>query len=260
MFDREREMIRQEPELAGAAVCLVLAGSLAAGWYFQDVAPEPEPQQVAKPFVVQDGPAEWREASKPRDVLYVASMRLAYWGNPRIQYSRAPRRKVRGIVVHCNYPCSAPRGQTCDPPPSAKRALNLVKYLHNGDRRRGGHFGYHVYIAQDGSVIQGAPLTRTTNHIKPPGSSMRRPGAPSWLSNSTTIGVSIVGACDPSYSRDRERVTVRARNAAVQVVKAIQDKFELPCKAIRGHGEMQRDRWPVEGVTIAKMVRDGCGS
>jgi hypothetical protein len=73
MFDREREMIRQEPELAGAAVCLVLAGSLAAGWYFQDVATNPKPQKLAKPFVVQDGPAEWREASKPRDVLYVAS-------------------------------------------------------------------------------------------------------------------------------------------------------------------------------------------
>jgi hypothetical protein len=78
------------------------------------------------------------------------------------------------------------------------------------------------------------------------------------MSNSTTIGVSIVGACDPTYSRDRERVTVRARNAAVQVVKAIQHKFNLPCRAIRGHGELQRDRWPVEGVTIAKLVRDGC--
>jgi hypothetical protein len=60
MFDREWDLLRQEPELAGAAVCLVLAVSLALGWYFQDVAPEPEPKQVAKPFVVQDGPAEWR--------------------------------------------------------------------------------------------------------------------------------------------------------------------------------------------------------
>jgi hypothetical protein len=268
MLDRERELIRQEPELAGAILCVALAVSLGAGWYFQDVAPKSEQQQAAKPFVVEDGPAEWRETSKPRDVLYVASMRLAYWGNPRIKFSRAPRRKVRGIVVHCNYPC--PDGRTkkqrkegvpffcASRPPSAKRALTLVHYLHNGDKKRGGHFGYHVYIAQDGSVIQGAPLTRTTNHIKGPGSPMRRPGAPSWLSNSTTIGVSIVGACDPTYSRDRERVTVRAKNAAVQVVKAIQKKFNLPCRAIRGHGELQRDRWSVEGVTISRMIRDKC--
>jgi hypothetical protein len=135
MLDREWDLLRQEPELAGAAVCLVLAGSLAAGWYFQDVEPEPKQQQAAAPFVVEDGPAEWREASKPRDVLYVASMRLAYWGNPRIKFSRAPRRKVRGIVVHCNYPC--PDGRTKQQrkegapffcayrPPSAKRALTL---------------------------------------------------------------------------------------------------------------------------------------
>jgi hypothetical protein len=78
--------------------------------------------------------------------------------------------------------------------------------------------------------------------------------------NSTTIGSQSLARVIRPYARDRERVTVRAKNAAVQVVKAIQKKFDLPCDAIRGHGEMQRDRWPVEGVTIAKIVRDGCGS
>jgi hypothetical protein len=194
-------------------------------------------------------------------------MRLAYWGNPRIKFSRAPRRKVRGIVVHCNYPC--PDGRTkkqrkegvpffcASRPPSAKRALTLVKYLHNGDRERGGHFGYHVYVAQDGNVIQGAPLTRTTNHIKGPKSPMRRPGAPSWLSNSTTIGVSIVGACDPSYSRDRERVTVRARNAAVQVVEAIQ-KTSSSCRA-RPSAVMARCS-AIAGPSRASRLRSSCGT
>jgi hypothetical protein len=147
----------------------------------------------------------------------------------QIQQGTAPACARDRRSLQLSMQC-ATRQRTCDPSrPSAKRALNLVKYLHNGDRRRGGHFGYHVYMAQDGSVIQGAPLTKTTNHIKGPGSSMRRPGAPSWMSNSTTIGVSIVGACDPTFARDRERVTVRAKKAAVESREGYTGEIRSAC-------------------------------
>jgi hypothetical protein len=254
MLDRERELIRQEPEVAGAILCVALAISLGAAWWLQAQQYEPPSVPPRNPLHIADGPAEWRMSSDSDDILRVAGLRLAYWGNPRIKYSSAPRRTIHGIVVHCNYPCG---GKSCRTP-TAKRTMNLVRYLHNGDRKRGGRFGYHFYVSQEGQLVQGAPLSQATNHIKGPGHPQRRKSAPRIFSNSTTIGISIVGACDPSYSRDTERITVRARDTAIKTVKALQDRFKIDCKAIRGHGEMQRDRWSVEGVTIATLVRDGC--
>lgn len=267
MLGRERELLRQEPEIAGAIICVALAIGLGAGWYFQEH-DGPHPPPTRNPLHIADGPPEWRMASSSDDILRVAGLRLAYWGNPRIRYSYAVRRKIQGIVVHCNYPCGDGRTKEqkkqgipffcASRPASATRTKALVKYLHNGDRGRGGRFGYHFYVSQDGALVQGAPLSQATNHIRGPGASVRRKGAPGNFSNGSTIGISIVGACDPTYSRDKERITVRARDAALKTVKALQERFSLDCDAIRGHGEMQTDRWSVEGVTIAKIVRDGC--
>jgi hypothetical protein len=254
MLKKEIEFIKSDPEISGALFCLAIAISIGVGLLTKPApyVEEMEPRSIEIP----EPPPEWLEDSKPRDRLYVASMRLAYWANPRIRYSRAVRKKIRGIVVHCNYPCG---GKSCDPPPSAKRALSLVQYLHNGDRRRGGRFGYHFYISQEGKVLQGAPLSQATNHIKGPRSPKRKPDAPKYFSNASTIGISIVGACDPSYGRNREHITSWALEAALKTVKAVQKRFELPCDAIRGHGEMQSDRWSVEGVTVARIVRNSCG-
>lgn len=266
MLDRERELFRQEPYLVGALVCAVLGVALLASMYLE--ADTPTPKLIREPTLIKDGPAEWRKKSGDSAVLRAAGIRVAYWGNPRIDYSSAPDRKPRAIIVHCNYPCPDGRSREAQKqgepffckrePPSVQRTKHLIMYLHNGDRRRRGRFGYHLYISQTGAVAQGAPLTQRTNHIKRPRHRMRRSGVGASLSNSNTIGISIVGACDPRYSRRRERITVRARDAALKTVKAIQKQFKLLCKAIYGHGELQRDRWSVEGATIAKLVRKEC--
>jgi hypothetical protein len=54
--------------------------------------------------------------------------------------------------------------------PEPEFSKRFVKYQHNGDASRGGnHFGYHVYAFPSGDIVQGAPLSVRTNHIKPRG-------------------------------------------------------------------------------------------
>ena len=50
---------------------------------------------------------------------------------------------------------------------SSDSLQNEVAYGKTKDAKRGGAFGYHYYIGQDGKVVQGAPLDKRTNHIKP---------------------------------------------------------------------------------------------
>jgi hypothetical protein len=56
MLDRERDLLRQKPELAGAIICLALAVSLGADWYIQNVAPKPK-QQQAREAICRSGRA-----------------------------------------------------------------------------------------------------------------------------------------------------------------------------------------------------------
>lgn len=142
-------------------------------------------------------------------------------------------------------------------------AMRLVKMSHNRDPGRGNAaYGYTVYIARDGTLFQAAPLSRRTNHVKPPGHRKRRANAPREASNSTAIGISAVGACRQKPNSAawtcKDRPTPEQIAAGIDAVKAIQNRFDLPCRAVWGHGELQTDRIKSEGTTIAKAVRDAC--
>jgi hypothetical protein len=203
-----------------------------------------------------DGPDDWRRAAPRSDILEIPGVDIKYWGNPAARYSAYASRsaqKPRAVVVHFNYP---------------RPVLDLVKYGHKRDPNRGNNsFGYHFYIGRGGEIVQGAPLSRRTNHIKSARRSERRDIARDlWSGN--TIGVSLVGACNPLRApkwrniRDCARETPSAKQleAGLIVIRALQARFQIPCEAVYGHGDLQTDRKRFEGRTLSRTARDGCAS
>lgn len=201
-------------------------------------------------------PAAWRLQAAPDDIFEIEGLEIAYWGDPAAGYSKYAtrgRRPPEAIIVHHT---------------AAKPVKNLVNYGHVSDANRGGaSFGYHFYIGRDGNVVQGAPLSRRTNHIKFKTHKQRRDTAKHlWSGN--TIAVSLVGGCDPmmrprwaNWSEcSEEFITPQQLDAGLIVIRALQSKFALKCEEVYGHGDLQFDRESFEGERLSRMAREGCGT
>ncbi|MFN3259450.1 MAG: N-acetylmuramoyl-L-alanine amidase [Pikeienuella sp.] len=172
-------------------------------------------------------------------------LKIAYRGDDACPYGRsatANRRPLEAVVIHHT-------GDDHD-------IDWYVQYQIDGDPGRGGdHFGYHFYVAPDGEVIQGAPLTKRTNHVKPSSDPERKPFG-RHANNSNAIGVSCVGAGKPFFSPTPQQVgTSRA------LALALCDAFGVERASVYGHSELQRDRErTMEGASIAESVRSGLGA
>lgn len=189
-------------------------------------------------------PPAWREKAAPDDVLDVPGYNVHYWGKPvDVGPDAEP---IVGIVAHHDI---------------NRPILNYVRYLHNGDSRRGGHFGYSFAVDHDGHIAQAAPLRYRTHHIKPTGAGPRTDKFPQWDSSST-IGIILVGACQAKVGtlwRCETEVTTPAQiEAALAVVAALRKQFRLPCDAIAGHGQLQTDRTSWEGAALVKAQLETC--
>ena len=208
-------------------------------------------------------PVDWRD--DPNDVLTVPGYRVAYWGRPlgdhnetsalpshKVEYGKHVSREAqsfRGIVIHFNRPLPA---------------IRLVEYQHNGDRGRGGSYGYHFYVTRSGDIIQGAPLSVRTNHVKPASHSQRKAGVAKGLDSRNLVGISGVGACGLSSKAATSRCVswnaTPSQEAAIRAnVKALQTRYNLPCRNVWGHGELQHDRRSFEGTELAERIRASCG-
>lgn len=125
-----------------------------------------------------------------------------------------------------------------------------VAYQIRGDDARGGHFGYHFYVAPDGRVVQGAPLNKRTNHISPEPDVRRSFGAS--IQNTNAIGISCVGAGRPGGFAPTD-----AQEETVSILAfALCDVFAIPFTSVVGHGEIQTNRMRSEGTFLAKAVRE----
>ena len=245
----------KDPLLMAVAVLLPLAICLVIYQSMQPADPAllAPPRELRAPKRPEERPpADWRLRARPGDILTLPGRVVHYWGNPAATYSRqATVLKVppRAIILH----------YTLDLPP-----VRLIKYQHNGDARRGGHFGYHFYVSTTGAIYQGAPLSVRTNHIKRAGHRKRREGRHAHLDSSSTIGVALVGGCDAirvssGYQCRSDVVTSRQATAASALVATLQQRFVMGCREVYGHGELQTDRAPFEGITLTRAIRGACG-
>lgn len=124
-----------------------------------------------------------------------------------------------------------------------------VNYQLEGDPERGGHFGYHFYIGYDGRIIQGAPLTKRTNHVKPAGAAERRAFGKK-ADNTNAIGITCSGAGKPEF-----RPTPQQLTSLYALARALCKFYGIAFGEIYGHGEVQTDRHETEGRSAAQAMR-----
>lgn len=207
-------------------------------------------------LVPDPAPEAWVDAAKPEDRIEVPGHDILYWGNPNARYSVHGTKgleKPAGIVVHFTR---------------VRPVLHFVRYGHARDfRRGGGSFGYHFYIGRRGGIVQGAPLSRRTNHIKST-KKLQRTRIARHLWNGNAIGISLVGGCDsllrPAWRNfsecGSEFVTPEQLRSGLALIRAIQEKYDIPCEEVYGHGELQTDRVNFEGEKLTRSARASCPS
>ncbi len=180
-----------------------------------------------------------RLSGDTRIALALGDRNIFYRGDAACPYGRQStkrREPFAAIVLHHNLPHRSLQG--------------LISYQIAGDTKRGGHFGYHFYISQDGQIVQGAPLSVRTNHIKGLGYRARKPFG-EIAQNRNAIGVTCVGA----ERSDGSEPTESQISCSVDLVQALCGAFDISPENVFGHGEIQSDRHPAEGTHIAKLIR-----
>lgn len=163
---------------------------------------------------------------------------IEYRGSDACPYGRsatANKREFEALVIHHTG--------------NHKTTDWFVQYQIAGDPARGGHFGYHFYIAPDGRIIQGAPLTKRTNHIKPSGHAMRKTFG-RHANNSRAIGVTCAEAGKPNFQPTQQQL-----DALDALIPALCSALMIPTQSIFGHGEIQLDRNATEGTSAASDFR-----
>ncbi len=201
-------------------------------------------------------PPEWAAHATPEDRLEVPGYEIAYWADPNARYSvTGSKRKNKPVAIVVHYTTVQP-------------VLEVVDYGHRPDFSRGGHvYGYHFYLGRGGGIAQGAPLTMRTNHIKSSHHPQRRPTA-SHLWSGNTIGISLIGGCDPLLRPNWRRwgrcggeyITPAQLRAGLALVHAIQKRFGIACDQVYGHGDLQTDRASYEGATLTRLSRATCAN
>src|SRR5690606_19623212 len=104
------------------------------------------------------------EPAAPGEKFEADGLDIAYAAAPGATYGRTATARAapfRGIVFH----------HTATPDSSSAEAA--VSYGQRYDSVRKGTFGYHFYIDRDGNIIQGAPMSARTSHVRDPGADVR---------------------------------------------------------------------------------------
>ena len=128
-----------------------------------------------------------------------------------------------------------------------------VNYQFTFDKERDGHFGYHFYISPKGKVIQGAPLTVRTNHVKRSDREERKKNEYLEFQNKNTIGISCVGAGDDKTGTSNP--TQLQKQAVYNLAFSLCKYYGISFDKVAGHSELQTDRGDSEGKELAKKIR-----
>lgn len=173
---------------------------------------------------------------RPGEKFEAEGLDIAYAAAPGAVYGKTAtknRKPIQALVFH----------HTAEP--DSRDPVQSVKYGQTYDRQRGGSFGYHFYIDREGNIIQGAPLTARTNHLKDPSKAQRHTHR--HITNENALSVSLIGT--------GKRPTPAQLKAAERLGEAIAKKFNIPGANIVGHGETQSDRESSEGRELARLLR-----
>lgn len=163
---------------------------------------------------------------------------ILYRGDDSCPYGKTAtrnRRPFEGIVLHHTSPKHSTQW--------------YVQYQIDGDLARGGHFGYHFYVAPSGVIYQGAPLSKRTNQVSPKPQVRRQTGA--FLQNVNAIGITCAQAATDSGFSPTPSQETQVKSLAF----ALCDALDIPFAHVFGHGELQTNRHQSEGRSLAQDIR-----
>lgn len=164
------------------------------------------------------------------EVFSAPGLNIRYAGNPDFHYGKSASANAapfEGVVFH-----HTADGTDLDA---------MVNYGQRVDGERGGAFGYHFYIGPDGEIVQGAPLNKRTNHI--------RPTENVGLRNSNALGISLVGS--------EKGATPAQQEAALRLAEQI--NAQMGVETFYGHGQIQNNRQAQEGRAATEAVLQALG-
>lgn len=144
--------------------------------------------------------------------------------------------KVNSIVFHHDTSWN-------DKMSDVENAQRLAKYGQRVDKVRGFDPGYHYYISRDGSIIQGAPDDRSTNHVLT---------GKNGVGNNNALGIVLMG-----NDSDKTKPTEAQLKAAKFLGDKLMKDYKIPSERIYGHGEVNPGhRSSAEGMPAVNMFRN----
>jgi hypothetical protein len=166
-----------------------------------------------------------------QEAFQAPGVAIDYQGDPNFVYGKtasATAKPFSGIVLHHTGT------------ESLEKSVSTGKVV---DPVRKGAFGYHFYIGKDGEIVQGAPLSKRTNHVQPKNAS--------GLKNNELLGIALVGT--------GEEPTRAQLDSLMALGVPLSRQFGIKPDKIFGHAQIQSDKGPKdlgEGVSTAKALRE----
>lgn len=119
-----------------------------------------------------------------------------------------PRKATKEIIVHCS---ATPEGKDY--------TVSQIHQWHLARKFSG--IGYNYVIYRDGTIHEGRPAemagAHCTNH------------------NSISVGVCYIGGMDKDNKKAKDTRTPQQKQAIIELVKHLQDKYNIPASKVYGH-------------------------
>ena len=180
-----------------------------------------------------------RTRSKPQpslsaDGAWLMGLDIAHRNqDAHLPFGRSATRKQRAFQAIVAHHPAVPRSW------SAEDTVQLI----NNPRRDGHMYGYTFVIDVDGTIIQCAPLTKRTNHVK---SSRNRRKTGRDIKNTNALGI-----CFQHADLNPDMAPTQAQmQAGICLHKALETVYRREL-VIYGHGQLQTDRHKNEGLAFA---------
>ena len=131
---------------------------------------------------------------------------------------------------------------------------NFLKYMSRRDEGRGGTFGYHFLMGQDGRVAKTVPLSNRTNHVKP---EANRTSA-QHITNNNSCSLSLYAGYKELSTGETMHLPASDEqlSSAKIVLKALENIINIPLEESWGYGEVQNDRMMEEALVLVKWCRE----
>lgn len=126
-------------------------------------------------------------------------------------------RTIKQIIIHCS---ATPEGR--------EYSVETIRRWHL--QRNFTDIGYHYVIHLDGRIETGRPVEQAGAHCSG--------------HNACSIGICYIGGCSKSGMHPKDTRTDAQKEALLQLVRTLMQRYNLPADAVHGHNEYANKACP----------------